>query len=210
MSTIAEDALSALTAGAKGAAAGMALGPVGAGVGGALGIAMSLLPGAAHLLGASDATAAKVVQTVQAVTGTSDPAAQAIAATDPQIAADLRVQLAQIAADQQAAQLADVASARQQTVQLAQAGSSMAWGTPVVSTLVLGSFALMCGIVLFRAIPEGSMALAQGLLEVLKILSVTVVAYWCGSSAGSSRKTELLAAGTPAAPEPNLASESQR
>lgn len=208
--SIADDALGALSAGAKGAAAGMALGPIGAAAGGALGIAMSLLPGAAHLLGGDETTAAKVVQTVQAVTGTVDPAAQAVAATDPQVAADLRVQLAQIAADRQAQQLADVADARKTTVQLAQTGSSMAWGTPIVSGLVLGTFAIMCGIVLFRAVPDGSMPLAQGLLEVFKILAVTVVAYWCGSSAGSARKTDLLAAASPAAPEPNLASESPK
>lgn len=205
----------ALTLAGKGAAAGAMLGPVGAAAGGALGLAMDLLPGAAHLFGTDLETRNKVEAVVHAVTGTSDPVEQAAAVADPQVAADLRIQLSQIAADRQAAAdqaqidalkvaTADIAGARAQTMQLANAGSTLAWGTPIVSAIVLLSFAIMCAVVLSRSIPEGSMPLAQGLLEVFKILAVTVVAYWCGSSAGSAQKSVQLANAVPASliPQP--------
>lgn len=204
-------ATGALGALGKGAAMGAALGPVGAAAGGALGLAMNLLPGAAHLFGADDATAAKVVQTVAAVTGSSDPVAQAAAVSDPQVAADLRVQLSQIAADQQAAQLADVANARQQTVTLAQGGSKIAWGAPVISIVVVaGFFGAFAALMWVQAIDDAGVSaminmMTGGLVAGLS----TVLSYWLGSSAGSARKTELMAATTPAAPEPNAASESK-
>lgn len=205
-------AVSALGALGKGAAAGAALGPIGAAAGGALGLAMDLLPGAAHLFGADAATAARVVQTVAAVTGSSDPAQQALAASDPHVAADLRVQLAQIAADQQAAQLADVADARQQTVQLAQAGSKISWGAPVISIVVVAGFFVAFGSLMWvQAIEDaGVSAMVNMMTGGLVAGLTTVLSYWLGSSAGSQRKTELMAAGSPAAPEPNLASESQK
>lgn len=213
--SIADDALAALSSGAKGAAAGMVLGPIGAGVGGAVGIASALLPGVAHLFSSDPDTVAKVTSAVQAVTGTADPAEQEVAAQDPSIAADLRVQLAQIAADRQAAQdqaqldalkatLADVQNARLQALQLTQAGSKQAWGVSVVSVVVLLTFAVLSCLLLFRAVPEPSTGPLQILLGNLGTMAAGVVAFWIGSSAGSARKTEMLSQSVPAAllPQP--------
>src|SRR5690349_10579726 len=111
---------------------------------------------------AGNVTAA-VTSAVKSVTGTDDPDAAASTITaDPAKAAELRVQLAKIAADAETAQrqadlevlkaqlaadmaqrqsdlesfkasMADVDSARSRTEELVKAGSSIAWGTPILS-----------------------------------------------------------------------------
>jgi hypothetical protein len=212
--SLADDAMSILAAGGKGATAGAALGPVGAAAGAAIGVAMDLLPGAAHWLGADAQTARKAVDVVQTLTGSTDPAAQREAiAADQGLADDLKVQLAQIANERraegnrsaeafQAAANVDTAGARQQTVQLAQAGSRMAWGAAVVSTIVLMAFAVMTWVVVSHSIPQGSEQISMVMLGTLGTLATSVVSYWVGSSAGSARKTELAAMREPIPPNP--------
>ncbi len=206
--SVADDVFADLAAGAKGAAAGMVLGPVGAGVGGLLGVAMAAAPGVAQWLGGSADAAEKAVAAVRTVTGTSDPAAANAALADPILAGDLRVQLAQIAADRERemreadldslkAALGDVAGARAQTLALAQAGSSLSWGAPVVSVVVVAMFGILAGLLLFRAVPEGSAGLLNILLGSLSSMATAVVTFWIGSSAGSERKTNLLARSVP-------------
>jgi hypothetical protein len=216
--SLATDALSALTAGAKGAAAGSVLGPIGSVAGGAIGVAMDLLPSAAHWLGADEGTAQKVVQTVQAVTGaTTAPEQRAALAADPGMADDLRVQLAQIAAERAAednrssearlsAQIADVASARAQTVQLAQAGSGLAWGGAVVSVVVALGFFAAFGMMILAPVQldAGRAAMLNILVGVLGGGFTTMLTYWLGSSAGSARKSELMAQRDPIPPNPGV------
>lgn len=179
----------------------------------ALGLA-SAAPSIIKLFGGSDdqaQVAATVVSTAQAVAGVQDPvaAAEKIKA-DPQTAlAFQQALLAHEAAMFQAeterlrAQLADVQSARSQTIALAQAGSRMAWGAPLVSALVLGTFGVILGLVITRSIPEsGNVSLMLGALTTM---ATAVVSYWVGSTAGSSLKTSMLAMShpvgtTPAAP----------
>ena len=84
----------------------------------------------------TEAHVSAVTDAVKAITGTEDPEkAAAVLAADDQKTAELRVALAKIAADSAAADrqaeiedfkasLADVSSARQQTVDLAKSGSS--------------------------------------------------------------------------------------
>lgn len=215
--TIAQDALDALQAGAKGALAGAAFGPIGAGIGGAVELASTLLPGVAHLFAGDAGTAAKVVGVVQAVTGTADPEAQAVAATDPQVAADLRGQLAQIAAERQAATeqaqvdalkagLADVAGARAQQLALVQTSSLQSWAAPVVSVVVaIGFFATLTSLTYFGRPLDPLVA------SIVNILVGTLVGgfsqvcnYWLGSSAGSASKDVRLANSVPASlmPQP--------
>ena len=90
------------------------------------------------------------------------------------------------------ATLSDVASARNQTVELAQAKSPIAWGAPVVSTVVLLTFGLMLGIILSHSLPVGSEALANVMLGTLAAMATAVAQYWVGSSAGSARKSDDL------------------
>lgn len=90
-------------------------------------------------------------------------------------------------------QLADVQDARSQTVALTQAGSSIAWGAPVVSLVVLATF----GIVLYRvltAAPAQADPNAAMMLGALTTMASAVVGYWVGSSAGSKAKDEALRA----------------
>jgi len=85
----------------------------------------------------------------------------------------------------------DRADARAQTVQLAQAGSRISWGAPVVSTIVLVTF----GIVLYRVLSQPTGAIDQNatlMLGALTTMASAVVSYWVGSSAGSAAKDKLL------------------
>jgi hypothetical protein len=150
------------------------------------------------------ATVTAVTQVVHSLTGSTDPATVSAAiAADPALANQITLQLAQIAAarEQEAdasnqaalvATLSDVASARNQTVELAQAKSPIAWGAPVVSTVVLLTFGLMLGIILSHSLPVGSEALANVMLGTLAAMATAVAQYWVGSSAGSARKSDDL------------------
>lgn len=182
-----------------------------------LGIAPQI---AAHLFGSNGgAIATQVATAVTAVTGNnlSEPGGveAAILAINgkSELAAQLQTQLATIAANAQieankaaaelraadaaefAASVASQASARQTTVDLVKAGSNIAWGAPVISGIVLTSFGAMVWLVMYRTVPPGSENLAMGMVEALKLLSVTVVGYWCGSSAGSARKDATISDG---------------
>jgi hypothetical protein len=159
---------------------------------------------------AGEHTAQAVAQVVATVTGTPDAvAAQAVLARDPELAGKLRVQLAQIAATQEAAdrqtgldtlkaQLADVQGARAQTVALAQAKSAVQWAPAIVSFVVLLTFGVVMWAALTRQLPAGSETILNMLLGTLAAMATSVVGYWVGSSAGSSRKTDLLYQSTPA------------
>ena len=184
-----------------------------------LGIAPQL---AQHLFGANGgAIAASVAGAVAAVTG-SDLAAPggaeaAILAIQgkSELAAQLQIRLAEIAAaahaeanraadaerlaelDAMKAAMADVASARGTEVALAQGHSSLAWGAPLLSAIILLAFGGMLFVVLTRAIPENSTALANVLLGTLAAMATQVANFWLGSSSGSASKSLLLANSMP-------------
>lgn len=86
----------------------------------------------------------------------------------------------------------DRGSARSQTVELAKAGSPIAWGAPIISMLVLGVF----GVVLYRVVTgadgAGANPNATLMLGALTTMASAVVSYWVGSSAGSAAKNALL------------------
>ena len=198
-SQIATDALQGAAAGPAVPGAGTALGAVG-------GIALDLAPELGRWLFGLDSAPVTlaVQQAVHAVTGADEPVAQAAALADPDLAGKLRVRLAGIAATYAAAagtaaemrlsaQLADVANARAATVQPAQSGSTMAWGAPVTSLVVLATFGGVVSLVLLRPIPADSGPVLNVLLGTLAAMATNVVGYWVGSSAGSARKDERLA-----------------
>jgi hypothetical protein len=183
-------------------------------VGALIPLAISIAPEIAKWLfgDKAEATAAAVAQVVQTVTGTSDEAvAQQVIARDPAASANLRLELAKIAAGREkaeadaqqaalAAQLADLASARQQTVALAQARSAVQWAPVIVSAVVLGTFGTVMFLALTRALPAGSETILNMLLGTLAAMATAVVSYWVGSSAGSAQKTDLLFKSTPSPP----------
>jgi hypothetical protein len=165
-----------------------------------------LVPDLAQSLGGDRASAvvAQAGAVLRQVLGTDDPAKVEAAVADPAKAAEVQIALARLAFDERAAErqaeldalraeFADTASARTQTVALAQAGSAIAWGAPIVSGIVLGGFAAMLHTVLTQSLPAGAEQMANLLLGTLATMAVTVVGYWCGSSAGSRAKDTTIA-----------------
>jgi hypothetical protein len=196
-------------------------------------LAIQIAPAIAKWLFGDDAekTVQQVGAVVSSVTGVADPhtpdgiaAVEAVLQGKPELAMQIQVQLAQLAATREAeanradevrrtaelaalqASIADTANARKQTVDLAASKSAIAWGAPIISFIVLVSFGVMAWLVMWRALPPGSESLAANIEHTFELLSVSVVAYWCGSSAGSARKdgtisqqSQALASSTPPA-----------
>ena len=134
------------------------------------------------------------------ILGTDDATGieKAIAA-DPNLALQFKMAIIQAEADARRqefealqAQLADVQSARNQTVKLAEAGSAIAWGSPVVSVLAIAVFGGFVWMLFKQSVPEG-------MKEALLLLGGSaatgygmVLSYWLGSSSGSAQKTLAL------------------
>ena len=190
----------------RGAAAGSVVPGIGTGLGAVGGVVLDLAPEVGRwLFGADSASTVSAVKVaVEAATGTIEPAAQAAALADPDKASILRVELARIASERAAlaasgaqaaliANLQDVASARATTVKLAEAGSSISWGAPTVSVVVLITFMGVMGIALTRSIPSNAEPVLNVLLGTLSAMATSVVSYWVGSSAGSARKDARIA-----------------
>lgn len=94
------------------------------------------------------------------------------------------------------ADLADVADARSSNVALVQAGSAIAYGPVVISTLiVLGFVGCVFSLMVLRI--DFSQTSGQAFLILTGVLSqafAQVTGYWLGSSAGSADKSNQLAA----------------
>lgn len=102
------------------------------------------------------------------------------------------------------ARIADTQSAREQTVKLAEAGSAISWGAPIVSGFVVVGFLSVLGLFFFGMFPstDTAAAIANMLVGSLAAAFVQVINYWLGSSAGSQRKDFYIANSVPAAAEP--------
>lgn len=170
-------------------------------------IALTLLPDLARWLVGPKAgeIASTVSSTVASVIGTDDPIAVAAALNDPAKAADLRIRLAEIASQADAAQHAarleemkvvvgDIQNARSTMVKLAEAGSSISWGAPVVSIVIVVGFFISFAILAFGSpvTDANSAAMLNILTGAIGAGFTAVVGYWLGSSAGSARKDALL------------------
>lgn len=188
--------------GITGAAVGAAGGPIGVAMGLVSGLAPDLITAfLPHLAGPQGGLiASSVVQTVASVIGAANPTPGAVTGLTAEARADVQAKLATLVVQaEQAKQVGiatittDVQSARSQTKTLLQAHSLLAYGAATISIVVLLAFGLVSWLVMFRAVPPGSEQLMQGVLEALKLMSVTVVGYWCGSSMGSVTKDATLA-----------------
>ena len=178
-------------------------------------LAIQIAPAIAKWLFGSDSATVvqQVANVVTQVTGVVAPhtddgiaAVEAVLQGKPELALQIQVQLAKIAADREMeadrtaeaarkeelesllAQISDTNSARRQTIALAQAGSKIAYGAPVVSALVLITFAIVMTLAFSRSLPAGSETILNMLLGSLAAMATSVVSYWVGSSAGSARK----------------------
>jgi hypothetical protein len=90
------------------------------------------------------------------------------------------------------AQLADVASARGQTIELAKDGSQIAWGAPAVSTIITAGFLAITAYAVVRGVADNPVT--QMLVGTFAAAFGTVAQYWLGSSAGSHAKDTTISA----------------
>ena len=126
-------------------------------------------------------------QTASAQTASAQPASAQPASAQPASAQPASAQPAS----------AQPASARAQTADGAKGGSPIAWGAPVVSVLVLITFAVV--VLVAICTKQENTPLLNVVLGTLGTMSTAVVTYWVGSSAGSAQKTVLLAKAQPIA-----------
>ena len=169
----------ALSATGVGAPVGVAVAGIGALVG--------------HALGVDGNSPDAVLQAVQ-----TDPAA---AEKLLEVQANVRVQLQQLLA-QQAVSLAQEDTKRtQQVIDDRVSARNMAvqtrdiWTPRIIAALVIIGAFLGEGFALTHMIPAGSEVLAGRVLGTLDSALLAVLYYYFGGSAGSDRKTELLAGG---------------
>lgn len=105
--------------------------------------------------------------------------------------------LAEIAATETEAFKAGVAdneAARQQTLALAQSGSAIAWGAPLLSVLVVLSFGVILAIWLIHPpqVDSASLSVLNILLGTQAAAFMQTVNYWLGSSASSRQKDNAI------------------
>lgn len=89
-------------------------------------------------------------------------------------------------------EIADRQSARRQTVDLARAGSDIAWGAPVVSVLAILCFFAVVAMAMFghtMETPNGGIIIGTATAGY-----ATVLAYWLGSSSSSRRYGDTVRA----------------
>ena len=99
----------------------------------------------------------------------------------------------QDALDEFRAGLGDAASARGMTAALAQAHSGMAYGSMIVSVIIVGAFGWTTYAVLNNHLSAADGQFGSILVGTLAAMATQVANYWLGSSLGSSAKNVLLA-----------------
>lgn len=140
--------------------------------------------------------AEKVAGAAKVVFGTDDPkAVQAQIEANPKLA-EVFVEQARTDLLFFQIEVGDVQNARQQTVDLAKAGSSISWGPVMLSAIVtIGFFAVMA--LLFWVtvdLPPNIFQLLTVLFGALIPAFSQVCNYWLGSSSGSKRSGDAVRA----------------
>jgi hypothetical protein len=141
--------------------------------------------------------AGQVIDIAKTVTGKGDPDEAVAALTaDPALALQFKTSVMANDTELEKAYLADTQNARQQTIDLAKEGSAIAWGAPIVSTLiVLGYFA--CIWLLFgrgQDMPTNIFQLVNVMFGGLSLAFGQVCNYWLGSSSGSKKSGDAVRA----------------
>jgi hypothetical protein len=184
-------------------------------------LVLSLAPQLAGMIFGSkgaDATA-KVAGVVQTVVGTvadlSQPGGVAAAVAhlqaNQQASADLAAKLADLhlqmlqeqdaesqalrqdAMDELKARFGDASSARDMASTLAQAHSGLAYGSMIVSVVIVVAFGWTTYAVLTHHLSASDGQFGSVLVGTLAAMATQVANYWLGSSLGSSTKNALLA-----------------
>lgn len=104
------------------------------------------------------------------------------------------LEMARIDAASNAAAIQDTANARQQTVDLAKAGSGIAWGAPVVSTMVVTGYFACIWLLFMRGedLPDNIATLINIMFGALQLAFGSVINYWMGSSNGSKKSGDAI------------------
>jgi hypothetical protein len=162
---------------------------------------LSLLPLLGHIApellglafgGNAEAVATKVEAALRDIFGTVDPdKVQAAAQADPSKAEALKSRL-DTDTEQLKVRLADIADARAAMTGLATTGSPLAWGSPVISAIVVASFGVV-GVFVFLRYGVDS-AVGQLIAGALIAKFGTVVDFWLGSSNGASERANQMTA----------------
>ena len=92
------------------------------------------------------------------------------------------------------ARLKDIQDARAQTVALANVGSALAWGAPVISALITITFGLCIWLLFIRGdeVHANIFSLINILFGALTAAFIQTTTYWLGSSAGSKRSGDAV------------------
>jgi hypothetical protein len=101
--------------------------------------------------------------------------------------------LRQDALDELKAELGDTSSARDMAASLAQAHSGLAYGSMVVSVVIVLAFGWTTYAVLTNHLSTSDGQFGSVLVGTLAAMATQVANYWLGSSLGSSTKNALLA-----------------
>lgn len=143
------------------------------------------------------AVAGQVIEIAKTVTGKGAPdEAMAALQADPALAIQFKTAVMANNSDLEKAYLADTQNARQQTIDLAKAGSSIAWGAPLISALIVGGY-FLCIFMLFAKgedMPLNLFQLVNVMFGGLSIAFGQVCNYWLGSSAGSKKSGDAVRA----------------
>jgi hypothetical protein len=158
-------------------------------------IASEFLPGLIrHLAGDKAGDVARsITRAATSVTGAASPEeALEMLAGAPDKQRELRRALAELEVSLEQAALADRQDARALTRTLASEKTAIVWSAPILSAIILLSFAFMVYLVVVTP-ADNSSQVAQILLGALASMAVQVTNFWLGSSRSSQQKTELLA-----------------
>ncbi len=107
---------------------------------------------------------------------------------------EFQTEMARVQVEMEKAYIADTASARQQTVDLAKENSGIAWGAPVISLVITMGFFGAVYLLFFieRNWDERTANLLNVLFGALTVTFTQVANYWLGSSAGSKRAGDAV------------------
>lgn len=144
-----------------------------------------------------------IAETVGATDESAASVAEALAGAKPEQIAELRKADMEFRIRMQelgfknVADLARIEADDRDSARKANVASGMNWGLFWLSVLLL-AVSLGCEVaLLFRGYPPGIPDLVVGrVLGMLDSIALTILAYWFGTSAGSARKTDLIAQGS--------------
>lgn len=141
------------------------------------------------LLGRSDASEDEVAAALSSATLTGEQITALKLAEQ-----NFALEMARIDAASETTRLADTASARAQTADLARSGSVIAWGAPLVSAMVVLGYFFCIWLLFVRGedLPDNITQIVNIMFGALQAGFIQVINYWLGSSAGSKKSGDAI------------------